>query len=312
MANSTYLKLKGPIVLTGVWTEIFQKGVRWTFGRESNLNFWYDNWSNLRALRQVIQGTLSSELVNLKVKDVVSTNGWDWAITSFDFLDSVKQELQAIPFAMASHGEDKLTWKESDHGIFNLGSAYKIATNPENVDLFRAATFRRGWRIMAPSSKKLVATLVPRVQFSPLLYRLSGSIGTSPGLARGGDLIQDEAGNWVVGFARKIGKTTSFLAKIWALHDGLNLCLNHNFAAVEVEIDAKAIVDAISNLNYTNLFVSPLMDDYRLLASRIPQIRFRHCYREANRCVDALARLGGLQSIDFAIFVSPPMGLLIC
>jgi len=71
-------------------TEIFQKGVRWTCGRDSNLNFWFDNWSNLGALRHIIQGPISSELVNLKVKDVVSTNGWDWSITSFDFLHLVK------------------------------------------------------------------------------------------------------------------------------------------------------------------------------------------------------------------------------
>ena len=113
-----------------------------------------------------------------------------------------------------------------------------------------------------------------------------------------------------MGFARNIGKATSFLAELWALCDGLNLCLNHNFAAVEVEIDAKAIVDAISNPNYTNLFVSPLMDDCKLLVSRIPQIRFRYCYCEANRCADVLARLGGLQSSDFVIFVSPPVDLV--
>jgi len=73
-----------------------------------------------------------------------------------------------------------------------------------------------------------------------------------------------------VGFARKIGKTTSFIVELWSLHDGLILCHNRNFATVEVEIDAKAIVDAISNPNYYNVFVSPLMDDCRLLVSRIP------------------------------------------
>ncbi|KAL0012167.1 hypothetical protein SO802_007275 [Lithocarpus litseifolius] len=101
-----------------VWTAmkkgalIFQKGVRWTCGRESNLNFWFDNWSKFGALRQIIQGPISSELMKLKVKDVVSANGWDWSFTSFEFPDSLRQELQAIPFAMASRREDKLTWKE--------------------------------------------------------------------------------------------------------------------------------------------------------------------------------------------------------
>ncbi|KAL0014750.1 hypothetical protein SO802_001819 [Lithocarpus litseifolius] len=108
----------------------------------------------------------------------------------------------------------------------------------------------------------------------------------------------------------QIGSTTSFLAELWALRDGLNLCLSYNFDAVEVELDAKAIVDAISKPKYTNVFVSPLMEDCRLLVSRIPHIRMRHCYREANRCADGLARLGGLQATDFVMFMCPPMDLV--
>ena len=43
-------------------------------------------------------------------------------------------------------------------------------------------------------------------------------------LARGGGAIRDEKGNWVIGYARKIGITTSFLAELWALQDGIFLC----------------------------------------------------------------------------------------
>lgn len=52
------------------------------------------------------------------------------------------------------------------------------------------------------------------------------------------------------------------------------------------------------------------MDDCRFLASQIPQTRFRHCFREANRCADTLAHLGGLQDIDFVILESSPMDLV--
>ena len=47
------------------------------------------------------------------------------------------------------------------------------------------------------------------------------------------------------------------------------------------------------------------MDDCRLLISWIPQFHLRHCYREANRCADGLARLGGLQATDFVMFMCP-------
>lgn len=139
---------------------------------------------------------------------------------------------------------------------------------------------------------------------------MDGSSLGNPGLAGGGGLIRDEEGKWIAGFACRIGKTTSFIAELWALCDGLNLCISHNFAAVEVELDAKAIVDAITNLNYINVFVSSIMDDCRLLVSRIPQVCFRHCYREANRCADALARMGGSQASDFVLLTGLPMDLV--
>ena len=39
----------------------------------------------------------------------------------------------------------------------------------------------------------------------------------NPGLTGGGGLIRDDNGDWVVGFARKIGFASSFMAELWAL-----------------------------------------------------------------------------------------------
>lgn len=44
--------------------------------------------------------------------------------------------------------------------------------------------------------------------------------------------------------------------------------------------------------------------------SRIPQIHFSHCFHEANRCADALARMGGTQASNFVILACPPMDLV--
>ena len=44
-----------------------------------------------------------------------------------------------------------------------------------------------------------------------------GASNSLLGLAGGGGLIRDEAGRWVAGFTRKIGKANSFLAKLWTL-----------------------------------------------------------------------------------------------
>ena len=92
------------------------------------------------------------------------------------------------------------------------------------------------------------------------------SLGNS-GLAGGGGVIRDEIGNWVVGFSRRIGVTSSFEAELWALRDGLIIYVDKKFQAIEVEIDAKAIIDILQKANQANPIISPLLDDCKQLAS---------------------------------------------
>ena len=53
----------------------------------------------------------------------------------------------------------------------------------------------------------------------------------------------------------------------------------------------------------------PIIDDYRKLISRIPQVRIGRCYREANSCADFLAKMGSAQNREFILFNDPPVDL---
>lgn len=123
-------------------------------------------------------------------------------------------------------------------------------------------------------------------------------------------MIKYEQGNWVAGFTRKVGKANSFIAEAWALKDGLVLCNQLNLSSAIVELDAKALVDALNNLDYNNSVISPLFDDCRQLASQIPRLVFRCIYREANSSVDRLANIGRLRSLDFVLYTSLPVDLV--
>ena len=79
-------------------------------------------------------------------------------------------------------------------------------------------------------------------------------------------------GDWIGGFSKSIGFTTSFIAELWALRDRLTLYDNLHFNAVDIEIDAKAIVDLLTNPLYTNQFAMPIVDDCRQLISQIAQV----------------------------------------
>ena len=117
-----------------------------------------------------------------------------------------------------------------------------------------------------------------------------GSARGNPGLAGGGGLIRNEKGEWVKGYARAIGITTSVAAKLWALRDGICLCIALKLPAVEIELDAKVVIDLVrkdsNNLNSLDALVADCKEGLK----KIPFVRLRHCFREVNRCADNLAR----------------------
>lgn len=86
------------------------------------------------------------------------------------------------------------------------------------------------------------------------------SFGNS-GLVGCGDDVRDEHGNWIAGFSRSIGITSSFVAELWGLRDELILCCNLNVSSLVVELDAKAIVNIFHNASYENIIVFPILDN---------------------------------------------------
>ena len=111
-----------------------------------------------------------------------------------------------------------------------------------------------------------------------------GSANGTSGLAGCGGVIRNDEGQWIVGFSKCIGITSSFAAELWGLREGLILCCNLNISSLEIELDAKAIVDILNKPAFENSIISPILDDCRLLIGRFSQIRVKHCFRQANRC----------------------------
>ena len=133
-----------------------------------------------------------------------------------------------------------------------------------------------------------------------------GSFNGASGLAGCGELIRDSNGQWVKGFAKRIVAESSLAAELWGLREGLVLCLEIQTLAIEVELDATAAISLVSCNSRTNGPLSGLADDCRELLLQMPQVKVSHCFREANSCADALAKMGAAASDGGACFVSPP------
>ena len=55
---------------------------------------------------------------------------------------------------------------------------------------------------------------------------------------------------------------------------------------------------------------SSLLEDCRKLIYEIPHVRIKHCYSEANGCVDFMARKGSVQDQSFLVFESSPEDMI--
>ena len=117
----------------------FEKGSRWTVGRESKLSLWYSSWLSKGPLRSLIQGPLSQEANKLEVKDFMKDTSWDWNGLSMELPLNIKMLIQATPIAMTSRGCDKIAWADSTQVTFNLRSAYRIAMGHEESSKFSAS-----------------------------------------------------------------------------------------------------------------------------------------------------------------------------
>ena len=93
--------------------------------------------------------------------------------------------------------------------------------------------------------------------------------------------------------------------ELWGLRGRILQCLNLQLPAIEIEIDAKSIVELLNNPRAAERVVSTLVEDCRYLISQIPHVRIKHCYREANRCADKLARMGANQNLNFIFYEDP-------
>ena len=62
----------------------------------------------------------------------------------------------------------------------------------------------------------------------------------------------------------------------------------------------------LMNNESKNLLMEPLLIDCRNFLNEFPNKCVIHAFREANQCVDALAKLGSQSLYNFAVFCNPP------
>ena len=120
-----------------------------------------------------------------------------------------------------------MIWKQRNKLIFqNSKPNPKLAVHiiSQAGDFYWCAV---DWKKNNNFTMKCIRWERPRSDWKKL--NTDGSSLGNLGLVGGGGVIKDDIGNWVVGFSRRIGVTSSFEAELWALRDGLNIYVDRNF-----------------------------------------------------------------------------------
>lgn len=80
-----------------------------------------------------------------------------------------------------------------------------------------------------------------------LKLNTNGSSLGNPRIVGGGGIVCNNDGAWVLGFSRHIGITSNFMVELWALRDGLILYIERNFHAAEIDMNAKALFNVLTD-----------------------------------------------------------------
>ena len=108
-----------------------------------------------------------------------------------------------------------LLWKDRNRCVFN----HKNPNPNLSRDIVDCASEFFFFANNALVTKRMIMKSIrwEKLRASWLTLNTNGLAASNSGLAGGGGLVKDENDDWVIGFARKIRNTSSFLAELWAL-----------------------------------------------------------------------------------------------
>nr|POE81323.1 hypothetical protein CFP56_61789 [Quercus suber] len=83
------------------------------------------------------------------------------------------------------------------------------------------------------------------------------------------EMVLEDGGE---GYARAIGTATSVVAELWALRDGIRLCVALKLQAVIIELDAQTVVDFMNKDVANPNGCSAIVEDYKNSLRNIPMV----------------------------------------
>ncbi|GLT73561.1 hypothetical protein SLA2020_454110 [Shorea laevis] len=175
-----------------------------------------------------------------------------------------------------------------------------------NIIIGKAAEF---WASIIPKDTRIYQEKCFKWTKPPsnvIKLNTDGSAKGNPGISAAGGIFRDCQGNWKLGYARNIGWSNSLTAELWAIRDGLQLAIMHNFFHIIIESDSLVAIHLLHESPPASHNLRPLIFDCRELLQQIPKAELKHIVRESNMAADQMAKHGHEIQLDFVIFEDIP------
>ncbi|XP_071921765.1 uncharacterized protein [Coffea arabica] len=154
-------------------------------------------------------------------------------------------------------------------------------------------------RILGELARQKTLTILPVRWMSPGAgYKLNtdGCALGNRGQNGGGGVVRDSREGFLLGFACFLGVTTSLHAKLKALVYGVNQCVARGYLDLHLEVDSLSLVRIISGDHACPWRLQVELDELMQHQGLFRSVK--HCYREANKPPDRLAKLGATEGTD--------------
>lgn len=94
----------------------------------------------------------------------------------------------------------------------------------------------------------------------------------------------------------------AFVAELWGLHEELKLAFSKGISCLEVHVDSKSMVDSIKGGKNGCVVGLRLIKGIQQLLAQEWTIKLVSIFKEANKCVDAIANEACEMEEDLMIF----------
>ncbi|KAK9112219.1 hypothetical protein Scep_019738 [Stephania cephalantha] len=184
----------------------------------------------------------------------------------------------------------------------------------------RSIISRLGWiRLVHHSSSTTMMMMTTMIgwmrstlPFDVLILNTDGASKGNPWSTTFGRVFRNGNGHWQLGYMGKIGHTSSLVAELWSIREGLNLAHQLQPVKLVIQSDSNTALQLITHGENLLHPAAALINDCQLLLRGNWEIHLKHVFREANQVADKLANLREGQSSKWIVMSSPPTCILPC